>query len=135
MVNPDGKVAIPISASYSYGYLCIEDPVATGTNTVTAKETCRDDLCQGAIPTPPAPSPTPMAAMWQWTMSTPTALPALRQPRRRMLYRKVEPAAGGWTLTNTLRSGFVVRWADQVQQLRALYHRIAASATHICESR
>lgn len=112
MVNPDGKVAIPISASYSYGYLYVEDPVATGTNTVTAKETCEMTFVKGNSDATRAITDSYGRYVAMDDVDAHRSFQLYDNPVDGC-YWKVEPAAGGWTLTNTLRSGFVVRWADQ----------------------
>lgn len=112
MVNPQGKVAIPIAASYSYGYLYVEDPLAVSGNTVTARETCEMTFLAGDAADTRAIADCYGRYVAMDNVDSHKSF-QLYDASGAGCYWKVEPSGQGWKLTNTLRSGFTVRWADQ----------------------
>lgn len=111
MVADGSKVVIPIAASYSYGYLYVDDPVAVDGNIITARET--SEMTFGAGETDASLTITDSYGRF-------IAMDDVDSHRSFQLYDApqpgcfwaVSPAASGWTITNTLR-GMTIRWAER----------------------
>lgn len=111
MVADGSKVVVPVAASYSYGYLYVEDPVAVSDDVITALET--SEMTFGAGDTDDTRTITD-------SFGRCIAMDDNESHRSFQLYDTpqagcywtVAPASTGWTITNTLR-GMTIRWADQ----------------------
>lgn len=112
MVTAANKVAIPIAASYSYGYLYVEDPVSVSGNTVTAKENCEMTFVAGDSDATLAITDSYGRYVAMDNVESHRSFQLFDTPQAGC-YWTVAPAADGWTLSNTLRKGYVIRWADQ----------------------
>lgn len=110
MVADGSKVVIPIAASYSYGYLYVEDPVAADGDIITARET--SEMTFGAGTSADTRTITDSYGRF-------IAMDDVESHRSFQLYDTagpgcywtVSPSAAGWTITNTLR-GMTIGWAD-----------------------
>jgi len=132
MVADGSKVVVPIAASYSYGYLNVEDAVAVEGDVITARET--SEMTFGAGDSDATRTITDSYGRYIAMDDNETHRSfQLYDSLQPGCYWTIAPSADGWTITNTLR-GMTVRWADQYgnfapstnasQPLPAVYVRI-----------
>lgn len=111
MVNDEGNVAIPITAGYTYGYLYVEEPLASTDTSVTARENCEVTIAGSA-----AEGYTIVDSYGRYL-----SMDDVESHRSFQLYDSREAGSvwnvannnGNWLFTNALRSSYVIAWSAQ----------------------
>ncbi|MCM1029147.1 MAG: DUF5689 domain-containing protein [Pseudoflavonifractor sp.] len=132
MVADGNKVVIPIAASYTYGYLYVEDPLASDSDIITARETSEMTFLAGESDATRAITDSYGRYLAMDDVESHRSFQLYAAPQAGC-YWTVTPAEKGWTLTNTLR-GMTIRWAsnysnyapstDASQPLPVIYVRV-----------
>lgn len=111
-VNSEGKVAIPIAASYTYGYLYVEDPLSTSGTSMTVKSANALTFTN----TDKGWTITDSFGRYLSMEGTYTSFQLYSDTPREGSYWKISAASDGnamFEITNILKPSYTIRWVEK----------------------